>query len=323
MFKTYLYDASSGQRLHDIDLAQLNPATIPPGNLLWLDLFDCSEEELQLLKRIFNFHDLAIEDCLQEAPRAKVDDYEDYYFFVFHALRYSEGSDEEISTIELDVFLGPNYVVTIHRRSLPSVGKIARQSETDLSLLSHGPQYFLYRIVDSIVDDYFPILDRIGARIDELEDEIHINPAKEITEEFLALKRTILLIRKAVLPQMRVFATINGHYAFKIEEDLEPYFDDIGDNLDRIMDTTATYRDLVNGALDAYYLVVSNKTNEVVRVLTIISTIMMPLTYITGLIGMNVPIPFQDRPVAFWIITVLTLGLAVAMLAYFKRRKWI
>jgi len=324
MIKSYFYNADNKSLQLDVDLTEKDILLKCPNNLLWIDLYDCTFQELCSVAKIFDFHPLAIEDCLQTSPRAKVDKYDDYFFFVFHALRYNEESDEEITTDELDVFLGPNYLVTIHKTSLPSVARIAKLCNAFRThMMERGPDYLLYTLVDGIVDEYFPIIERLGERIDELEDEIYINPAKEVTEEILALKRTILLLRKLVIPQKRIFANVNGRYSFTVHEDNQPYYLDLVDHLERIADVTDTHRDLVNNAMDTYYSIVSSKTNDVMRVLTIISTIMMPLTFITGVFGMNVPIPFQNNQAEFWSIILGMLVLFMMMMGYFHRKNWI
>lgn len=324
MIKSYFYNAKTEAMEFDIDLRQKDELLDSEDNLLWIDLYDCSFQELHQIAEIFEFHPLAIEDCLQISPRAKVDRYDDYYFFVFHAARYDEESDEEITTDELDIFLGPNYLVTIHKNSLPSVARIVKQCyNMRTNILERGPDYLLYQLVDGIVDEYFPIIERLGERIDELEDEIYLNPVKEVTEEMLALKRTILLMRKLVIPQKRIFANVNCRYSFTVHEENHPYYLDLVDNLERIADSTDTYRDLVNNAVDTYYSIVSSKTNEVMRVLTIISTITMPLTFITGFFGMNVPIPFQNSPLEMWFILGFMCIMTLAMIGYFHRKEWI
>ena len=323
MIKTYFFKETDLKIYTDVDLGRKDEYLESPDNLLWVDVFNCDDLELNYIGNIFDFHPLAIEDCLQLSPRAKVDNYDGYYFFVFHALHYDEESEEEITTSELDVFLGKNYIVTIHKRPLSAVGKVVKQCLQHHRLMDRGPDYLLYSIVDVIVDDYFPIVDRIGERIDELEDELYINPAQEITDEILSLKRTTLLLRKVVLPQRRIFASVGGRYSFTVSPENQPFYMDLADHLERIIDATDTYRDLVNNALDSFFTVLSGRTNEVIRVLTIISTIMMPLTFITGLFGMNVPIPFQESP---WSLLIIVLGMGViatGMLWLFKKKLWI
>lgn len=324
MIKSYFYNAETQQLSLGVDLREKEILLDDPRNLLWIDLYDCTFKELYSIADIFEFHPLAVEDCLQDSPRAKVDKYDDYYFFVFHAPRYNEESDEEITTDELNIFLGTNYLITIHKDSLPSVARIAKFcNQQKTHMMERAPDYLLYNLVDGIVDEYFPIIERLSERIDELEDEIYINPAKEITEEMLSLKRTILLLRKLILPQKRIFSNVNCRYSFTVKEENHPYYLDLVDHLERLSDSTDTYRDLVNTAMDTYYSIISNKTNEVMRVLTIISTIMMPLTFITGIFGMNVPIPFQNSRYEVWFILCAMAVLSILMIRFFHRRKWI
>jgi len=307
---------------HDMDLSKIDEFLKSPEDLLWIDIYDVGNEELHYIADIFNFHPLAIEDCLHVSPRAKVDDYEDYYFFVFHALRYNEESDTEITTLELNVFLGTNYIVTIHKSPMSTIGRIAAICLRSKDYMNKGTDYLLYHIVDGITDEYFPILDRISVRIDELEDEIYYHEVEKITEEFLALKRTIILIRRVILPQKRIFANLNGRLSFEIREENIPFYIDLVDHLERIVDSTETFRDLVNGAMDTYFSIVTAKTTEIMRVLTIISTIMMPLTFITGFFGMNVSLPMESKGWAVGVISLFMLLITSLMLFVFKKRRW-
>ncbi|MEN6350015.1 MAG: magnesium/cobalt transporter CorA [Syntrophomonas sp.] len=325
MIKTYFYNQEDHSMYHDVDLATKSTLLSNQGNLLWIDLYDCSESELQYIGDIFDFHPLALEDCLQESPRAKIDKYDDYHFFVFHALRYFEEAEEEdeISSIELDVFLGTNYIVTIHPIALSAVGKVARICLKDTELMNRGADYLLYKIVDNIVDDSFPIIERLGERIDDLEDNIFLTKGQEITEEILTLKRTLILLRKVLIPQRHIFANISGRYSFFVNDDNVPYFLDLADNLNTILDTVNTYRDLVNSSTEIYYSVLSGRTSEIITVLTIISIIMMPLTVITGFFGMNVRIPGETSPHASLYIFIGMFALFLGMLGFFRSRKWI
>ena len=323
MIKTYLYDSSRNTLIHDVDLTQGNLFT-DEQNLLWVDIYNFSDSELDRIAKRFGFHYLAIEDCVQQSPRAKVDNYESYHFFVLHALRYEEDSDEEISLEQLNVFLNDNYVITIHRRTLPSLGRIAKDCLANrLKSMRTGPEIFLYFILDGITDEYFPVLDRINERIEELEDQLYEQPRKEITEEFLALKRTILSMRRAILPQRRMFTNTNGQYMFEISTESVPYYLDLIDHIERITDSIDSFRDLVDSALETYYSIISARTNESMRVLTVISTIFMPLTFVTGFFGMNIPLPAQTNA---WSTVSITTGLFLVsfwMYLIFKRNKWI
>ncbi|MFZ5648672.1 MAG: magnesium/cobalt transporter CorA [Bacillota bacterium] len=324
MIKTYYYDATADRVIHDVDLARMDLGD-NTENLMWVDLFNFTEAEANQVARIFGFHPLSVEDCLHYSPRAKVDNYEEYYFFTLHALRYEEESDEEISLEQLNVYLGKNYVVTLHRRTLPTLGRIARNclDNNRLEVMRKGPDFFLYTILDGITDMYFPVLNRINERVEELEDDLYSEPTREVTEEFLSLKRTTLAMRRAILPQKRIFASGNGNYAFRISEENIPYYLDLVDHIERIIDSIDSFRDLVDGALATYDSIISARTNETMRILTVISTIFMPLTFLTGFFGMNVPLPAQESAVSTAIITVGLFGVSLWMFLIFRLRKWI
>jgi hypothetical protein len=185
--------------------------------------------------------------------------------------------------------------------------------------MDRGPEYLLYKIIDNIVDDCFPIIERLGERIDELEDEIFLSKSQVTTEEILTLKRTIILLRKVLIPQRRIFSNVNGRYSFFINEDNVPYYLDLIDHLDSILDTANTYRDLANSLMETYYSIISSRTSEIITILTIISIIMMPLTVITGFFGMNVKLP-SHSPYTMWYILFGMITLAIAMLGFFRNR---
>lgn len=325
MIKTYFYSHKDMRMYHDIDIEKKDELLLHEEDLLWVDLFQFTEREVKYVAEVFNFHPLAVEDCVSYSPRAKIDNYEDYYFFVMHALRYDEESEEEIELVQLGVFLGANFVVTVHSQTLPVLGRIAKASLQSPQYMNKGVEFFLYSIIDGNTDEIFPILDRIGVRIDELEEEMYGHPGNEFTEEFLSLKRTILTIRRAVMPQKRIFTGINmGRYHyFDIKEEIKPYFFDLVDHLERITDSIEGYRDLVDASLATYYSVISARTNYTIRILTVISTIFMPLTFITGYFGMNVPLPYQHTSFSTISITVLLFAISALMLAVFKKLKWI
>ncbi len=323
MIKTYFYDAGQNRIIHDVELKP-RELLANKESLLWVDLFNFTDAEINQVARLFDFHSLTVEDCMHYSPRAKVDNYEDYYFFTLHALRYEEESDEEISLEQLNVYLGRNYVVTLHRRTLPTLGRIARDCLNNrVDVMKKGPDFFLYSTLDGITDMYFPVLERINQRIEELEDDLYEQPTKEITEEFLSLKKTILSMRRAIMPQKRMFTNASGQYSFSIDEENKPYYLDLVDHIERIIDSIDGFGALVDGALATYYSVISARTNETMRVLTVISTIFMPLTFVTGFFGMNVPLPAQESGFSTLVITGGLLGVSLYMYMIFRINKWL
>lgn len=321
MIKTYLYENNNQGMRVSIPLENINQHLKNPENLIWIDIFELKNKELYEVAKLFDFHPLAVEDCLHDSPRAKMDNYEDYKFFVFHALQYNEESDNEITTLELNVFVGPNYVVTIHKHKLKWLGQMDAICTKHTKYMKNGSDFLLYTLIDGITDEYFPILDRIGIRIDELEDEIYDEEARGVTEEFLALKRSIILIRRVILPQRRNFMTVDGKWKFDIQEENIPFYTDLIDHLERIADSTETFRDLVNSALDTYYSIINAKSSEKLNVLTLISTIMLPLTFVTGFFGMNVPLPYQHSSIATVVILTLLIILTWGMWKFFKKNQ--
>jgi magnesium transporter len=323
VMKTYLYDAKDGTLEHDIETDDFARVVEDKATMLWIDVYNWEPNEIKAIAEIFGFHPLAVEDCIHESPRTKVDRYEGYEFFELHSLKYNEDSEPEISIEELNIFLASNYIVTVHRHAIPSIGRIAARSRHDAFNMNKGPDYLLYAIVDGITDTYFPIIDQLSARIDDLEDEMYENPALAITEEFLSLKRTIVMIRRAIEPQRRIFANVNSSYTFNVTPENRPYFMDLSDHLERITDAMEVFRDLVQGALETYSSLGTAKTNETMRVLTIITTLTASMTLITGVFGMNVPLPWQRTWQATLVIMVGMVVLSVVMLVIFRKRKWI
>jgi len=323
MIKTYLYQSSDASMHHDVDLHQIGQLLADEQNLLWVDMFDWQPRDLQWLGQLFSFHAMAIEDCIYESPRSKVDRYEGYDCFELHALRYNEDSDPEITSEELNVFLGRNYVVTVHKNAIGSIGRIADTSRKSPHYMKKGPDYLLYAIVDDVTDTYFPIIERISARIDELEVEIYEHPALAITEEFLSLKRTIVLMRRVIDPQRRIFSNLGTRYTFEVQKENVPYYMDLTDHLERISDSIDVFRDLVSSALETYSSYGTAKTNEAIRVLTIITTLTATLTLITGIMGMNVPLPFQKTWWSTVVIVAVMVGLSAWMIRIFRKRHWI
>jgi magnesium transporter len=325
MIKTYFYQHAENATYHDIDLMEKDELLADPHNLLWIDLYECTEAELNYVGELFDFHPLALEDCMQISPRAKVDNYEDYYFFVFHAIKYDEDTEEdEITNTELDVFLGANYIVTIHPVTIAAVGNIARVSMRSPTYMNQGTGYLLYSMMDGIVDEIFPILDSLGSRIDELEDDIYEvgGSGTEVMEEISALRRNIILMRKVLIPQRTIFSNMRGKYSFFGTDETVPYYLDLADHLNNILDSINAYRDLVHSSYEVYFTLLTSRTNEIITILTLITVIMMPLTVITGFYGMNVTLPGSEHAQAVWVILAGMTALSAAMVGYFKHRKW-
>ena len=284
-----------------------------------------SEADDRVLLDIFRFHPLTVEDCRANRHHPKVEEFPDYLYFIVHAVR-TDSSPDRLNTIELDGYLGRNYVVTYHHEKFSSIEKVKQSIRSSPVTCQRGSALLLHQIIDSIVDDYLPVMDDFDERINELEDDIFAlnRPNKEILEEILALKRSVLRVRRISLKQLLVLYRM-GHGQFQlISEPVLPFYRDIYDHHVRVSDLAQSYRHLISSTLEAYLSVVSNRLNEIMKVLTIFSAVMLPLTFIAGVYGMN----FENMPelhsrygyYGVWGIMILV---AFAMLFYFWRRGWI
>jgi magnesium transporter len=291
------------------------------GGFFWLDLDRPTPGDFEVLHDVFRFHPLAIEDSEHFGQRAKIDEYDDFVFLVV----YGAVTDED-DLVEVHCFYSERFLVTVHRDDCPAFVEIRRRYATLDKPIAH-PSLLLYRIVDGLVDSFFPILADFDDRIDELEDGIFRRANDLQLQEIFRMKRLLVGMRKAVTPERDAFARVMGGIAELpgLEDEDERYFRDVYDHLIRISDLIDSYRDLLTGAMDVYLSTVSNRLNTVMKQLTIIATIFLPLSWLTGFFGQN--FGFQVRHIAGWeaflVFGVMTELVVVAvMLVYFKRRGW-
>jgi magnesium transporter len=291
------------------------------GSFFWIDLHQPTEEDFAVLRDVFRFHPLAIEDSEQFGQRAKLDDYDDYVFLVV----YGAVPDED-RLVEVHGFYSEHYLVTIHRDEAPAFTEVRRRYQKRKAPID-DPGLLLYHIIDGLVDSFFPILADFDDRIDELEDQTYLNASDAQLQEIFAMKRLLVGMRKAVTPQRDMFASLLGGVASlpgMTSED-ERYFRDIYDHLIRISDLIDTYRDLLSSSLDVFLSTVSNRLNVVMKQLAVIATIFLPLAFITGFFGQN--FGWMVRHISGWPAFVgFGIGgeiVAVALLVtFFKRRGW-
>jgi len=292
------------------------------GTFFWLDLERPSAEDFDVLRDVFGFHPLALEDSEHFGQRAKLDEYGDYVFLVV----YGASSDDD-RLVEVHCFFSERFLITVHHDDCPAFKELrARYAKQEAPL--GDPPRLLYRIVDALVDSFFPILADLDDRIDELESAIFVKADEAQLQEIFAMKRLLVGMRKAVSPQRDLFAGLMGGVDALpgMTEDDERYFRDVYDHLIRISDLIDTYRDLLTGAMDVYLSTVSNRLNVVTKQLTIIATIFLPLTFITGFFGQN--FGFMVRHIGGWpAFLALGIGLELAtigaLLLLFKRRGWL
>lgn len=291
----------------------------------WLDLNAPGPEELAQLREIFGFHPLALEDTEDFGQRPKLDDYGDYMFLVFYgAWRHHPEDPKPLREVHL--FITGQYLVTIHRDPLPPLDQ--QREQLDGRAL-HSEQFLLYRVLDALVDSFFPILGDMDDEIDDLEAAVLANPTEKQLARLFSLKRELVAMRKVISPQRDVFASSVDQIAELpgLELDEQDYFRDIYDHLIRISDLIDSYRDLLSGATDLYLSTVSNRQNDVMKQLTVIATIFLPLGFITGFFGQNFSFLVTHLISSEWTFWVVGVGSVLAtcgaLLVFFRRKGWV
>jgi magnesium transporter len=291
------------------------------GGFFWLDLDQPDADDFEILREVFGFHPLAVEDSEQFDQRAKIDDYDDFVFLVVYG-----ASPDEDRLVEVHCFYSERFLVTVHRDDFPAFAEIRRRYQKRDEAIDR-PSLLLYRIVDGLVDSFFPILAAFDDRIDELEDQIFREASDRQLQEIFAMKRLLVGMRKAVSPERDAFAGLMGGVAELpgLAEEDERYFRDVYDHLIRISDLIDSYRDLLSSAMDVYLSTVSNRLNGVTKQLAVIATIFLPLAWLTGFFGQN--FGYLVRSIGDW-ETFVGLGVGTELvalailLALFRRRGW-
>ena len=294
-------------------------------HFFWLDLSDPGDDQLLKLRELFGFHPLALEDTEHFGQRPKIDDYGDHILLVFYGA-WRESSDATQSLREVHFFISGQYVVTIHREPLPPLDH--QREQLDGRAL-HSEQFLLYRLLDVLTDSFFPLLSQMDDEIDDLEAAVLAGPTDRQLERLFSLKRDLVAMRKVVTPQRDLFARSVDQIAALpgLELDERDYFRDIYDHLIRISDLIDSYRDLLSGATDLYLSTVSNRQNEVMKQLTVIATIFLPLSFITGFFGQNFGLLVNHLITDGWTFWVIGIGsmllTCVLLLVFFRRKGWV
>ena len=322
-----LYFTGAGEVRNDIPQETLTTALQDEKGLVWIDLQkEPAEVCTPILRDIFGFHPLAIDDALEESHVPKVDDWGHYLYLVLHAVSY-DAEENDINTLELDVFLGTHYLVTHQSTPLNAVERVWQLCQRDERHLQRGPAHLLYRLADEVVADYMPVVEDIDVTIDEIEDQVFDKPAPSVLEQIFGLKRALLTLRRIIGPQREVLNKLGrGDYAV-IPAGNNVFFRDVYDHLVRMYDISESLRDLVGGALDTYLSVINNRMNEVMKTLTVITTMFMPLSFLVGFFGMNFfqPVFRLDTWTsggAFVALMAIMLLLPVGMYLWMRKRAW-
>lgn len=297
--------------------------------LLWVDFVSEPPETCLPILQDFKFHPLAIDDALQETHVPKLDDWGDYLYIVLNYMNAEQKEDAwETEVDELDIFLGKNYIVTHHDHPISAIEETWAACDRDERNVQGGPDHLLYKITDNLVAGYMPAVEKIDSAIDQIEDQVFDRPSPHTLEKLFALKRVLLAMRRIILPQREVLNKLARDDYRVVDPRDRIFFRDIYDHLVRLHDINESLRDLVGGALDTYLSVINNRMNEVMKTLTIITVLFMPLTFLTGFFGMNFFEPLGNLK-AWTTSPVFDLTMAVIfilpfiMYLWMRRRTWI
>ena len=335
MLRAFIKHAD-GRVSRDTSQEALAAALRDHGSTFWLDMVKPTDEEYSLLDDVFGFHPLAIEDTLNYMQRPKIESYDHvgeactqgYFYMVFHGPDL-ETFKQKLRTKELDLFVSEHFLVTVHEEVMKSIEEVVTRTETDPGRgLDKGTDVLLHNIIDHMVDHYQPILDYLQEALDDLEDRALGDPGPDVLTAIAVKKRELLNLRRIVGPQREVVAQLTRGEVPFIREGTRVYLRDVQDHLIRIVETVELYRDLVLGARDIYLSSISNHLNQIMKILTVISVIALPMTIVTSFFGMNFQdVPWWDRtlhsPAGFVFGMVMVLLMDAALLVLFRWKKWL
>jgi magnesium transporter len=312
---------SDGTCRTDIPPERLHPFVEDTSNVFWIDLESPTEDELGLVGGLLGWQHLTIEDVTKQGQRAKLEPFDSYNFLVMHQLNY-DGAPARLGSTEVDFIIGANYVATVHYAPVTSIARTLDVAHKLAGTLGRGRDYLLYALTDELVDSYFPVLDAMHEAVDDLEDEIISNPAQSLMSRIFEMKRDAVALRKVISPQLEVFSRLTSPGFGIISEEHVVYFRDVHDHLIRVFEAMDSYRELMGGALDAYLSNVSNRMNEVMKRLTVMAALFLPITFATGVFGMNLrETPIWHDPF-FWVLLIGMAITSIAQFVYFRRKGW-
>lgn len=304
----------------------VDPAWLKPDSKVsvWVDLNHPDSEESKILREVFHFHELAVEDALAALHHPKIESYGDYLYLILHGIDFS-AREHEFKTQDVDFFLGERYLVTVHPGVSRSIGKVGEVCVRNARVLGEGTVALTHRIIDTMVDSYRPEIEKLQDRLDQLEKEVFERSRPQLARRILEIKRDVSSLRRIVQPQRDVIGRLARREFPIITETLSYRFRDVYDHLVQLTDESLFFADRITSLLDAHLSTVSNQLNGVMKILTIISTIFMPLMLITGLYGMNVELPQFGLSASafFWVLVLLMIALSLGMLMFFRRLRWI
>jgi len=300
--------------------------TVTWNDLSWVNIEGPTERETEYLAQNYPFHPLDLDDCLSRIQRPKIDEYKEYLFLVFHFPVFNK--EARVTTpSQLSVFISEKYVITLHKGELKPLVKLFRECQLDeesqQEYFSQGSSFLLYRIIDRLVDYCLPVLNKIYDNIEDVEEAIFSERKKGTIREISVLRRDVISFRRIIWPMRAVVASLEPKIRRFTKMDLSVYFGDMIDHVDKIWDGLDEYKEIIEGLNDTHDSLAANRTNEVVRMLTVIATILLPITVVASIFGMNISLPFQDSSYALTFVFLIMLIIVGGMLYFFKRQRWI
>jgi magnesium transporter len=301
-------------------------AELNANGVTWIHVDAPRPAQAAELAERFGWHALDIEDVLSKRQRPKIDEYPDYLFAVLHFPRYDK-QVQRLNAAELDIFLGPDFLITIPNQELLPVTRLFRRCEEDETLreqlFTKGSGRLLYEVLDDLFDYCFPILDKIGHKLDSIEDEMFEGRSEEVVRDISNVKQEIISYRKIIKPERSTLRVLERHVERFLPEELDLYFDDVVDAAERIWDLLDNYKEVVEALETTNESVISHRQNEVLRFLTVFSVILLPLTLISGIFGMNLDFPGEGTAAAFWIVLGAMLATMLGLVAFFRYKRWL
>jgi len=296
-----------------------------PG-LRWINIERPRAVDMAWLEEHFDFHPLDYEDVRSRNQRPKVDEYDDYLFIVLHFPRYDK-KVSRLNAAEVDIFVGPDFLITLPNEPLQPIEYLFERCRTNEAvredIFAKGTGYLLYKIADDSVDASFPMLAKMGNKLERIEEDIFEGKGEDVVRDISNVKQEIINFRKVVRPQRAAFRDLERNKARYIAEDLDIYFEDIIDASERVWDLLENYKEVVEGLEATNESAIAHRTNETFRVLTAISIVFLPLTLIASIFGMNTGLPGEHSIHAFWIIIFVMFCVLIAMALFFRRRRWL
>jgi magnesium transporter len=319
-----IYRGPDGVVRRDLSIKDVPALVSEPGGFLWVDLCEPEEKDWKsLLVDTFHYHHLAVEDAINDVNYPKIDDYHDYLYLVVHGVARDD-RNRVIGTDELDIFLGRNYLLTFHTKALSTIDDCISNCLRDERRLNTTPDMFLAGLLEYQMDRYMQVIDDMDKELDDAEDLVLKKPGPDILERVIELRRSISNMRRILGPQREVIVRLaRGDFSL-ISEKSRPYFRDVYDQSVRIMELIESSRDLASGLLEIHLTATSNKLNEIMRILMVVSVIIMPMTLLTGIYGMNVKwLPMADRESGLFGVISIMVMIAVCLIIYFRKKKWL